>query len=124
MGRGDRFQGSQPKGQKAVNITSNSRAALHAILDISLSADPALAKVQFMTSAQGNLTVAVFAPDFQAGDEALLYWFAQRDENLSGVAEDIRQQIEPENLARIAAEKREKRVETLRQQLAEAEAAK
>lgn len=107
-----------------MTIPTTSREALHAILDLALDTENETASIFFSTSPHcGVVNVDVHTsgwkqgvgPDFQL-------WISDKSEfdTSEKALAQLQAHLEPENLARIAAEKRKKRVETLRQQLADA----
>lgn len=111
-----------------MNISSDSRAALHAIIDIALSTPNDVASIFVSTSPHcGVVNVDVHTGGWKRGQPPDLQLYIAESSEISTAElalERLQSHLSAENLARFSAEKKAARLETLRQQLAEAEAAK
>lgn len=109
-----------------MNLTPESRAALHELLDISLNTPREVATVMFGSSAHcGVITVDIHLGGWKEGVGATRSWWIILDgTNLPEKAlAEVREYLSQDNMADILAAKRADKVALLKSELAQLEAA-
>lgn len=107
-------------------IPAFSLSALHTLLDISASTDPKYATVLFCYEAHcAAVRIRIYAGAWTANTEpdwVKMIFVGVVPEIIEKLLCDVKAFLEPENIARVAAEKRASRVAKLEQQLQETKA--